>query len=127
MPRYRPFVMQAEGNVDADTARRRALWRARRDAAESLSIRIVVQGWRQQDGRLWQINERVPVQLPSFGVDEEMLVATVSHTLSSREGRRTTLTLGLPGAFTPEPIEAAAGGGRSPGWVQSLPPGGGRE
>ena len=127
VPRYRPFVMQAEGNADAAGARARAVWQQRRDAAESLNIKVAVHGWRQRDGRLWQINEKVPVKLPSFGVEEEMLVATVNYTLGAREGRQTVLTLGLPDAFTPEPPErpSGGGGGGSTGWIPSLPANGG--
>lgn len=109
VPRYRPFVMQAEGNSDAAQARARAIWQARRDAAASLTLKVLVPGWRQADGRLWQINELVPVSIPEIGVEDEMLVATVSHTLD-KNGRRTLLTLGLPGAFTPEPLAAPTGG-----------------
>lgn len=126
VPRYRPFVMQAEGNADAAQARARALWQSRRDAAASLVMKVLVQGWRQADARLWQINELIQVDLPDFGVREEMLVATVTHSLD-KNGRRTLLTLGLPEAFTPEPADPAKTAGRSGSgsWIQQLPRGGG--
>lgn len=128
VPRYRPFIMQAEGNADPAQARARALWQQRRDAAESLNVKVSVQGWRQEDGRLWTINERVLVVIPSFGLKEELLVATVSHTLSNRDGRQTLLTLGQLDAFTPEPIaESGGGGGSGRGWVAGLPANGGRD
>lgn len=124
VPRYRPFVMQAEGNADPAQARARALWQARRDAAESLSVKIAVQGWRQEDGRLWAINERVLVVIGSFGIKEELLVATVSHTLNNRDGRQTLLTLGPPDAFTPEPVASSSGegGSASGAWWRGLRP-----
>lgn len=109
VPRYRPFVMQAEGNADAAQARARAVWQARRDAAASLTLKILVPGWRQADGRLWQINEVVPVDIPSLGAKDDMLIASVSHTLD-KGGRRTLLTLGLPDAYTPEPPEPSPAG-----------------
>lgn len=109
VPRYRPFVMQAEGNANAAQARARAIWQARRDAALSLTLKILMPGWRQADGRLWQINEVVPVDISSLGVQDDMLIASVSHTLD-KEGRRTLLTLGLPNAYTPEPIAPPVAG-----------------
>lgn len=122
VPRYRPFVMQSEGNADAAQARARALWQARRDAAESLSLKVSVQGWRQQDGRLWAINERIQVRLPSFGIDDEMLVATTSFTMDHKGGRKTMLTLGPPDAFTPEPADAPKAAGSTGAWWRSLQP-----
>lgn len=120
VPRYRPFVMQSEANCDPAQARARAVWQARRDAAASLVVKVLVPGWRQADGRLWQINELVAVTIPEMGLREEMLVATVSYTLD-KQGRRTLLTLGLPNAYTPEPLDPRGGGG----WIQRLQPGSG--
>jgi prophage tail gpP-like protein len=116
VPRYRPFVMQAEGNADAATARARAVWQARRAIGQSLELKITVQGWRQKDGRLWQVNEIVPVDLPSMGVRDDLLIAEVSHQLTRREGRLTVLLLGPPDAYTPEPAERPASGGA--GWLR---------
>nr|WP_314074891.1 hypothetical protein [uncultured Roseococcus sp.] len=124
VPRYRPYVMQAEGNADAAQARARAVWQARRDAAASLMLKVLMPGWRQADGRLWQINEVVPVDIPSLGAKDDMLIASVSHTLD-KEGRRTLLTLGLTDAYTPAPISPPTGGRSS--LASRLPAGGGAE
>jgi prophage tail gpP-like protein len=124
VPRYRPFVMQAEGEGSADDARARALWQARRDAAESVIVKLTVTGWRQEDGRLWQVNERIPVILPALGLDEEeLLIASVSYSLTAKAGAQTILTLAPPAAFTPEPVSPRGGGGGGGGaWYSELQP-----
>lgn len=128
VPRYRPFVMQAEGEGTAEDARRRALWQARRDAADSVAVKLTVPGWRQEDGRLWQVNELVPVVLPELGLEEELLVATVSHVLTERGGQHTILTLAPPDAFTPAPTapRGGNGGGGGGAWYTELQPASGR-
>jgi prophage tail gpP-like protein len=127
VPRYRPFVMQAEGEGSGDDARARALWQARRDAAESVLVKLTVPGWRQEDGRLWQVNERIPVILPALGLDgEELLVSAVSHSLTNRAGAQTILTLAPPDAFTPEPVAPRGGGGGGGAWYTELQPASGR-
>lgn len=127
VPRYRPFVMQAEGEGTGDDARARALWQARRDAGGSVNVKVTVPGWRQEDGRLWQVNERIPVILPQLGFEEELLVATTSFSLTDREGAQTILTLAPPEAFTPEPVAPRDGGGGGGGaWYSGLRPASGR-
>jgi prophage tail gpP-like protein len=112
VPRYRPFVMQAEGEGTAEDARGRALWQARRDAGESVTVKLTVPGWRQEDGRLWQVNERVPVILPELGlVEEDLLVSAVSYQITASEGTHTILTLAPPEAFTPAPFSPRGGRG----------------
>lgn len=127
VPRYRPFVMQAEGGAEGADMQARALWQARRDAAESVSIKCTVQGWRQKDGRLWQVNERARVVMPELGAGEdELLIASVSHELTAQRGRQTILTLQPPEAFTPEPTQPRAGGSGGGAWYSELAPASGR-
>lgn len=128
VPRYRPFVMQAEGEGTGDDARGRALWQARRDAAESINVKVTVAGWRQEDGRLWQVNELVPVIMPQLGFEEDLLVATVSYSLTDREGAQTILTLAPPEAFTPAevPPRGGNGGGSGGAWYSELRPASGQ-
>lgn len=103
VPRYRPLSIQAEGNVEEPGALARALWQSRRDIARGTELQVTVPGWRQEDGRLWTINELIPVVLPSLGVEADLLISTVSFVLNVNDGAITALTLCPPDAFTPEP------------------------
>lgn len=103
VPRYRPRVIEAEGLVEDAGALSRAIWQCRREIARGTELQVTVVGWRQKDGRLWTINEMIPVTIPSLGIEAELLISAVSYGLSISGGGITTLTLYPPDAFTPEP------------------------
>ena len=70
----------------------------------------MVQGWRQQDGRLWRVNELLKVRADWLRLDHELLVVGTEFTLDDA-GRRTMLTVMPPAGMTPEPLEGRRGGG----------------
>lgn len=111
VPRYRPRVLRADSNGTAADARARAVWAATTGRARALRAEAIVAGWRQADGRLWQVNELVQVTIPRLDLDRDMLVVAVDHSLTVRGGRRTRLTLIPPEALAPEPVAAPTGRG----------------
>ena len=113
-PRYRPHATMAESALDTAGAKQRAKWQAIAGVARGTRAVITVRGWRQPDGSLWRINQRIPVNSPRLKLDRELLVAGVSFTLN-RDGRRTELTLGPVEAFAPDPGQVKLKHGRA-GW-----------
>ncbi|MBU8538732.1 phage baseplate assembly protein [Falsiroseomonas tokyonensis] len=114
VPRNRLRIMRAEGDGTAADARARALWAAATSRAQGLALRVEVPGWRQPDGRLWQVNEVTSVNIPWLQLEHDLLVKEVEFTLNAKAGRRTSMTLTPPEALTPEPIPAprtGSGGG----------------
>lgn len=115
VPRYRPHVGMAEQALTAPQAEARALWQAAHAAGRGIRARLTVPGWRQEDGAPWAVNQRIPCRVPWLRLDGEMLIASVTFTLTERWGRRTVLEVGPVQGFTPEPLAEQRGGsaGRS--------------
>jgi prophage tail gpP-like protein len=118
--RYRPLLIVAETQSDDALAEQRAEWELRRRVAEGTKAVVTVNGWRQLDGGLWDINLMVQVEAPWLALNREMIVSELTYTYDD-SGERTTLELTLPDAFLPDPArkakaapEAASSGRRSP-------------
>lgn len=104
MGRYRPLVIIAEDQASIADALIRAQWEAKTRAANAATVQVTVQGYEQLDGGpLWTINELVPVELPSIGIKQDLLISEVTMKLDDG-GRTTQLTLVRPDAFLPEPV-----------------------
>jgi prophage tail gpP-like protein len=110
VPRNRPKIFRAEGAGDNAFARDRAVWAAATARANSLRVNATVQGWRQEDGRLWRLNELVPIRADWLRLDHELLIIGTDFTLGP-DGRRTELTLTPKEALLPEPLKPARSGG----------------
>ncbi len=102
-PRYRPHMSMAESALDLAGAQLRARWQAVFFAARSIEAHISVRGWRQPDGRLWAINQIIPVKSAWLQLDRELLIAGVSFSISDKHGRTADLILGPVEAYTPDP------------------------
>ncbi|MBI4209534.1 MAG: hypothetical protein HY538_07505 [Deltaproteobacteria bacterium] len=102
--RFRPLILIAEGSVDTSLAQKRAEWEATVRAARSARVMITTPGWKQVDGRFWEINETTPIQCPWIGMDQEMLIVSTIFHKSREKGTTTTLELVRPDAFEPEPV-----------------------
>lgn len=103
--RYRPHATIAESSLLDAEAQERAQWQAIQAAARGTQAQITVQGWRQPNGALWAINQRIPVKSPKLKLARDLLIAGVTFTLKNDEGHRTELTLGPVEAYTPDPGE----------------------
>ena len=96
--RHRPLVVLAESQSGEGGLKDRAAWERNVRAGRSQRLSITVQGWRQDDGALWEPNMLVRVDDRRLHVSDELLIAAV--TLSrGRQGTVTELELTLPGAF----------------------------
>lgn len=100
--RYRPLVINHDSKGSNADAKRRAQWEATIRQARSIEAEVTVQGWRQVDGRLWQVGEIVKVTAPSIGIQSEMLISELDFTLDEN-GTKTKLRLEMPKAYLPEP------------------------
>ena len=80
--RYRPLTIIADGQSNSDDAQKRANWESAVRAARGMVINCSVIDWKKKDGKLWAINELVPIEAPSVGVIETLLIKSVSYNLS---------------------------------------------
>jgi prophage tail gpP-like protein len=99
--RYRPKLIVAEKQADTKEAQQRADWEMRRRIANGKKATITVNGWRQEDGRLWLQNENVYVLSRWLDLYEPLLISVVKYTYGDG-GELVELELTLPDAFLPE-------------------------
>ena len=97
--RYRPFIVLAESHGPHATYRDRAAWERNVRRGRSSRATVVVQGWRDPNGKLWQPNTMVHLNSAWLGADSELLVASVTFTLDEQSGTRTELRLSGREAF----------------------------
>lgn len=104
--RYRPLIIRGESQMTSAFAQRTAQWEALVRAAKSQIIDITVQGFRQSNGELWEINKLVDVHIPPCYVNPpvQLLVTSVSYELSEN-GSFTKMTLMREDAYTSQPIQ----------------------
>jgi prophage tail gpP-like protein len=101
--RYRPMLIVAEvAGADVQT---RADWEANVRAARARSVTVTVSGWRQGNGEVWRINRTAPVDIPTLGLKETLLIVETKFTKDPDAGTHTHLKLMSEKAFTPEPPE----------------------
>lgn len=114
--RYRPLVINAEDQADAKRCRDRAEWEAGTREARSRKFVVQVQGWRQSDGSIWEINTLTNLlKHRRVGENEDMLISNIEYTLDLSGGTVCIMTLYSPEAFDvlkeiPK-VEAGAGAG----------------
>lgn len=79
----------------------------------SFQINVVVQGWTDDDGNVWQTNQLVDVMLSRQNVKKtttkpvELLISEVEYGLSPENGTTTKLTLTYKDAYLVEPTGIA--------------------
>lgn len=108
--RRRVTVLSATGPASLASATERANWEASTRAGRAVTASVVVQGWRQADGRLWTPGEVVPVSSTWLGIVGDMVITECSFDLGEGEGTTTTLALALPDAYLATPPKAKRGG-----------------
>ncbi len=79
-------------------------------AGKSCEVEITVPGWRDNAGKLYQVNAISYVNARPAGVDADLLSAAVTYQMSSAEGLTTTIKLAPPGAFLPKELKAQKSG-----------------
>lgn len=96
--RYRPTIIIAENAVDNNGAQKRAEFESTFRAAKAAQVNVTVQGWKQEDGSLWDVNQLVQIDIKSIGIKSQMLIQKVKFD-QSENGRRVEMELIRPDAF----------------------------
>jgi len=101
----RPLVFEIDdigtGTLqDAVKAQLRRLW------ADRISYTVSIEGWRDQNGRLWSDNTRINVEYPSMMIYNitEFIIRDVEFTQDDSKNIA-KLTLVLPQSYSNEPLE----------------------
>jgi len=102
--RYRPLMILAEGNLTKELAKTRAQWEAAQRTARGFVITTTVQGWQQETGILWGLNQLMRIKSPTLGLDGVFLTTSVEHLRTEGEGTITRIGATLKGAYTAQPL-----------------------
>ena len=92
----------ADYNLGADEGNDRPKWEIGLNRAESVKYRVRVPGFRDWDGRLWELNT-APTVIDEYNgiLDKRMLISEIEYLLDA-EGRTTSMTLTDRDAFKAE-------------------------
>lgn len=96
---YRPLIIIPDSQSDAKMSQTRANYEASIRAAKSSAVKVTVVGWRQKDGKLWDVNLEIPVKIPTFGFDETLLIVDCDYSLDDSGGEIVSLNLMRKDAF----------------------------
>lgn len=97
--RRRLLILPFEGEATSGRLKKRAAWEAKRSAGEGKTCSITVPGCRDAGGRLWAPNFLVEVDDDWLGIQQDMVIASVSFQQDRSNGTRTTLSLKDPRAL----------------------------
>lgn len=100
--RYRPLIVQAEGQESGTMLQKRADFERNVRAGRSQRLTYVVHGWENEEG-LWAPNVLVRVIDPKYKVDRELLIVSVQQNKGA-DGTSTTLEVCDPLALSVEPL-----------------------
>ncbi len=124
MRRFRPKIIVHEGNTTPNRAQRRAQYEAERALGFSVRASLIVQGWRDDKGELWQPNRLVYVESPSLKIAGDMLIQGIDmHQVSTGGSRGTQCEMSLvhPAAYKGTDGKATK---TAPDWGSNLGSGG---
>lgn len=100
----RQMVIVPETNSSDAETRKRAEWEKNIRKARSRVYKATVDGYRNQTGDLWRVNQLIRVDDVYAGINSVMLVNSVIYGLTEDEGSTTDIELVNRGAYTLEPI-----------------------
>lgn len=106
--RHRPLTLVAEGSVNTEQAQDRAEWELVNRIAIASEVNLVTQGWRQNNGELWDINQIVHTHAQTLGVNTDLLIRSIEQT-KGNDGTFTTFGLVRKDSYIPQPTISKAG------------------
>lgn len=90
--RYRPLIIVADGQASTANCQTRARWEAAVRRGKSQTFTVTVNGWKTENGELWDINKLVKLKSPWLTADGTYLIAGINYRLDER-GELTELAL----------------------------------
>lgn len=101
--RYRPLLIIAENSVDGELIKTRAQFEATSRLGKHIKLNCTVQGWAQENGQLWAINQIVRVKSPALGVNGDFLCVGLENKKDEGSGTITNLEFTLKDAYSVMP------------------------
>ncbi|MCE1946305.1 phage baseplate assembly protein [Enterobacter roggenkampii] len=102
--RYRKHISIVESTLMATQQAQSAIdWEMNRRYGRSKQLSVTIDSWRDKDGKLWEPNTLIPVDLPTLRLPKtELLLAEVTY-MRDDYGTHARMTLMPPEAFSVQP------------------------
>ncbi|BDA84964.1 hypothetical protein Sa4125_25060 [Aureimonas sp. SA4125] len=97
--RKRPLIRIHEGEATSDRMKKRAAWEAKRSAGAAKECSVTVPGWRDAGGKLFAPNFLIEVRDDWLGIEQDMIIASVTLRQDSEGGTEAVLTCKDPRAL----------------------------
>jgi len=111
--RYRPKLLQAETDMNKQTAQEYVNYLAQVSAGKSIKVVIDYPGWKQKTSdTLWRENLLVAVESPTCKLSTDMLIEEVMYTLDN-SGIKSQLTLVYPDTYNINPRDTISSKNKS--------------
>lgn len=91
--RYRPLVITPDSAVKTEDCDKAIRWEGLNRAGRARTTSYNVQGWQQQNGAVWALNELVSVNDTYFNIQGQKLIAEINFSFSQTSGTITSLVL----------------------------------
>lgn len=97
----RVLIVNADTDMNADQAYKKAQWQQQANAGKSLELKYTVQGWLGSSGALWRENELVYVEDSIIDFQGTLIISALNYNMSN-SGTTCDLTLNHPSAYEKE-------------------------
>ncbi|EPR6544990.1 phage baseplate assembly protein [Yersinia enterocolitica] len=104
--RYRNRIIIVESTMKALKLAQQCIdWEMNRRYGRSKELLVTVDSWRDKDGKLWEPNTLIPIDLPVFGLKDELWLLSEVTYLKDDHGTAAQMVLMPPEAFTVQPYQ----------------------
>ena len=97
--RRRPLIVPFEGEATSERLKKRAGWEAKRASGDGVTCSITTTGFRDRGNTRWTANWLVEVEDDWLGINQDMVIASLSLIQNSSDGTVTRLNLKDPRAL----------------------------
>ncbi|WP_145547753.1 phage baseplate assembly protein [Yersinia massiliensis] len=104
--RYRNRIIIVESTLNSFNKAQDCIdWEMNRRYGRSKELLVTVDSWRDKNGKLWEPNTLIPIDLPVFGLKDELWLLSEVTYLKDDHGTAAQMVLMPPEAFTVQPYE----------------------
>ncbi len=97
--RFRPKILHHELDMSGVDVNIRSKWEALKRAGKSERFSCKVQGFQQTDGKIWEINHLVGMNIPALFANGQFLIVSATYSYSRGTGSTTQLDVMRPESF----------------------------
>lgn len=104
--RYRNRIIIVESTMNTYGQAQNCIdWEMNRRYGRSRRLQVEIDSWRDKAGKLWEPNTLVPINIPVFGLNNELWLLSEVTFIRDDRGTRANLVLMPPAAFAVQPYQ----------------------